>query len=113
MVQFGAGWCPECRALSKELDNPRLHDYVAQHFVRLSIDVGEFDRNLDLAKSVGLDVVQTGIPAAAFFTPDGGPIFATQHGELARASQEGPESLLGLFEQIRRQITPRSLRPSF
>ena len=112
MVQFGAGWCPECRLLSKELDNPQLHGYMAQHFVRLSINVGEFNRNLELAKSLGVDVVQSGIPAAAFFTPDGAAILTTQHGELARASQEGSESLLRFLEQIRQQASLRSPRPS-
>ena len=112
MVQFGAGWCPECRVLSKELDSPRLHDYMAQHFVRLSIDVGEFNRNLELAKSLGIDVVQSGIPAAAFFTPKGAAILTTQHGELARASQEGSESLLRFLEEIRQQVSLRSPRPS-
>ena len=84
---------------------------MAQHFVRLSIDVGEFNRNLGLAKSLGVDVVQSGIPAAAFFTPDGAAILTTQHGELARASQEGSESLLRFLEEIRQQASLRSPRP--
>jgi protein disulfide-isomerase len=109
MVQFGADWCPDCRALSKELD---ASSDLTQHFVRLNIDVGEFNRNLDVAKSVGLDVVESGIPAAAFFTPDGAIILITQHGELARASQEGSESLRRFLEEIRRKATPRFPQPS-
>jgi hypothetical protein len=34
------------------------------------IDVGEFNRNLDIAQSLGVDVMQ-GIPVAVFFAPIG------------------------------------------
>jgi hypothetical protein len=37
---------------------------IDRSFVCVNVDVGEFNRNLDVARSLGVDVIQ-GIPAAA------------------------------------------------
>ena len=72
MVEFGADWCSDCRVLSAELEKDSYRQRLATGFVRYRVDVGEFDRNLDVAKSVGLNLSQ--IPTAVFFTPAGGRI---------------------------------------
>jgi len=110
MVQFGADWCPDCRLLSEQLQQPSVRDFVEEHFVVYDVDVGEFDRNLDIAKSVGVNP-GNGIPAAAFFAPDGKVLLATNQGELARASKDGPQPLLAFLEQISKRANPRFPQP--
>jgi thioredoxin 1 len=68
MVEFGADWCSDCAQLSKSLEDDRRRDRFKKEFEVLYIDVGEFNRNLDIAKSLGIDVTEA-IPAAAFFPP--------------------------------------------
>ena len=41
-----------------------------EHFDVVGVDVGEFDRNVDVARALGIDMNQ-GIPAAVFFAPAG------------------------------------------
>ena len=63
MVEFGAGWCSDCLELSKALEQPVLRDLLKTHFVVLNVDVGQFNRNIDIALSLGVDVNE-GIPRA-------------------------------------------------
>jgi thioredoxin 1 len=102
MVEFGADWCPDCRLLSQELHKAPVRDYLSQNFVLVHVDVGEFDRNMNVAKSLGVNVGQ-GIPTAVFFTPEGRRIGATDHGELARASRDGSQDLLTFLKSVTSQ----------
>jgi len=68
MVEFGASWCSDCLELSKSLTDVITSDRLERHFVVVNVDVGEFNRNLNVARSLGVDVTQ-GIPVAVFFPP--------------------------------------------
>lgn len=70
MVQFGADWCSDCLELSKSLEQAPMPDYLRNKFVVFNVDVGEFNKNLDVAKSLAVDVTQ-GIPVAVIFPPSG------------------------------------------
>ncbi len=70
MVEFGADWCIDCRELSRRLQEESTRNEMAEHFDVVGVDVGEFDRNVDVARALGIDMNQ-GIPAAEFFAPAG------------------------------------------
>jgi thioredoxin len=109
MVEFGANWCSDCVALSRHFEQEETRDYLQKHFLLLKVDVGEFNRNLDMAKSLGVDINQ-GIPAAVFFAPDGSRIGATNGGELASSGKYGSNQILAFLQEVavRRRIeTPR------
>lgn len=68
LIVFGANWCPDCRNLDKDIyakSGPLGED----RYVIVKVDVGNFDKNLDLAKTYG-NPIKKGIPAAAVLTPD-------------------------------------------
>jgi thiol:disulfide interchange protein len=73
MVEFEADWCSDCRVLSGSLQERDIRDYLARHVEALHVDVGQFNRNLDIARYLGVDVNQ-GIPAAVFFLPEQVPV---------------------------------------
>jgi thiol:disulfide interchange protein len=106
MVEFGANWCEDCVALARNLEQGETRDYFEKHFVILKVDVGRFDRNLDLAKSIGVDL-DKGIPTAVFFAPDGNKVGATNKGELEPARKYGNKQIYAFLKEIaeRRVIT--------
>ncbi len=84
LIFFGANWCPDCRALAKSLGSGKNAALIARHFNVVKVDVGNFDRNVDIAQRYG-DPIKKGIPAAVIVAPDGKLLYATAAGELANA----------------------------
>lgn len=81
MVVFGADWCPDCRKLHENLHTTEVSAYLRDHMNILTVDVGDKNRNLELASRLGVSI-GNGIPVAVFFGPDGKPLGATNEGQL-------------------------------
>lgn len=50
LIDFGANWCADCRVLAGVLELPEMKPWVAAQFELVQVDVGRFDRNIDIAK---------------------------------------------------------------
>lgn len=87
-VIFGANWCDDCRALDHAIKQGRSAALIAKSFSVVKINVGNFDKNLDIVNTYGSPIKQ-GIPAAVLLSPDGRVVYATRPGELADARQMG------------------------
>jgi thioredoxin 1 len=87
LLVFGANWCPDCRELDKAL-NGSSHALIAGRFQVVKIDVGRFDRNLELANHYG-NPIKMGIPAVVVLTADNRIVYASKAGELANARRMG------------------------
>jgi protein disulfide-isomerase len=98
LLVFGANWCPDCRALDGALHSGRNAELMQQDFEVVKIDVGNFDRNLDLAAEYG-NPIKKGIPAAVIVSPDNKVLFATKAGELANARRMGEGDVYAFFKQ--------------
>jgi thioredoxin 1 len=61
LVIFGANWCKDCRALDQALSTGRNAELVKREFKVVKIDVGNFDKNLDVAEAYG-NPIKKGIP---------------------------------------------------
>jgi thiol-disulfide isomerase/thioredoxin len=53
LIDFGANWCADCRVLAGVLEIPEMKAWVARNFELVQVDIGRFDRNLDLAARYG------------------------------------------------------------
>ncbi len=84
LVIFGANWCEDCRALDRTMSTPRNAQLISQSFKVVKIDIGNFDKNVEIADAYGNPTKQ-GIPAAILLAPDGHLVYATRAGELAQA----------------------------
>ena len=84
LLDFGADWCPDCHVLSAYLDSPEGRAKVGDRAHVVRIDVGNWDRNLDVAKDYG-NVVDKGIPAVVVLEPDGSIAGTSADGALANA----------------------------
>ena len=73
LVMFGANWCEWCRGLDRLLASDRqLSAQADRVFLRLNVDIGGYDRNMELAAGYGLSHLDdTGIPMLVILAPDG------------------------------------------
>lgn len=101
LVVFGANWCEDCRALDKALKHPRNAAQMAREFEVVKVDVGNFDRNLDVALAYG-NPIRKGIPAAVLLSPDNRVLYATRAGELADARRMSETGIHDFFEHVAR-----------
>jgi len=99
MVIFGANWCKDCIVLHRLLDEPATKSYVDAHFEIVGVDLGRFDKNMDIARSLKVDL-DKGIPAAAFLASDGSSIGNTNNGELEPSRNYHSEMILHFLHQV-------------
>lgn len=104
LVVFGANWCEDCRELDKAMRGSSA-PLLDSRFVVVKIDVGNFDRNLDLAQRYGNPIAK-GIPAAVVVTPEDQLLYSTRGGELANARRMGAKGIYDFFERVVGQYRP-------
>ncbi|MGW4896798.1 thioredoxin family protein [Kitasatospora sp. NPDC004240] len=84
LLDFGADWCPDCRVLEKLFRSPEVQPILREKYRVVSVDVGEFDRNLDVAAHY-VDLEHSGIPALVVLGPDGTVRTASNDGRFSNA----------------------------
>ena len=98
LLVFGANWCPDCRELDKALHG-KTQSLIDGKFVVVKIDVGHFDKNLDVAQSYG-NPIKKGIPAAVVVGKDNQVIYSTKAGELANARSMGDDGIYDFLNKV-------------
>ncbi|AMO99207.1 thioredoxin family protein [Collimonas arenae] len=98
LLVFGANWCPDCRELDKALHGTSA-PLINGKFVLVKVDVGNFDKNLDVAQSYG-NPIKKGIPAAVVLGADNKILYSTKAGELADARHMGENGIYDFFSKV-------------
>jgi protein disulfide-isomerase len=99
LVIFGANWCEDCRALDLALKSGPNAELMAKEFKVVKVDVGNFNRNLDVDRAYG-DPIRKGIPAAVVLSPDAQVLYATRAGELANARRMSESGVHDFFKAV-------------
>lgn len=68
LIDFGANWCVDCRVLAGVLELPEMRSWIASHFELVQVDIGEFDRNLDMPRRFGAASLEA-VPAILVVDP--------------------------------------------
>lgn len=99
LVVFGANWCGDCRMLDNSFKHGASAPLIAQRFRVVKVDVGRFDRNVDIAQAYRVPL-KKGIPAVAVLSPQGKLLYATEGGELADARKMGDQGVFDFFSRV-------------
>jgi protein disulfide-isomerase len=99
IVVFGANWCGDCRALDTAMKNGASAALLSRDFRIVKVDVGQMDKNLDVAKSYGVPL-EKGIPAVAIISTNNEVLYATRAGELADARKMGDNGIYEFFKRV-------------
>jgi len=84
MLIFGANWCYDCHVLDRALHEGAAGQIVKERFILVHVDIGEGDKNLDLAKKYKTPL-DKGVPAVAILKGDGTLLYSSGDGEFESA----------------------------
>ena len=97
LLDFGADWCLDCVVLSALFRDKKVAPYLNEHFHVVQIDIGEWNRNLDVSKEYG-DPIKKGIPAVVVLSPLGSTVASTANGALSTARRANASDVLKLLQ---------------
>ena len=98
LVIFGANWCKDCLELDKSMKGQSA-PLLASKFVTVKVNVGQFDKNMDLSAAYGTPT-KKGIPAAVLLRPDNSVLYASKGGELSNARKMSEQGVYDFFDEI-------------
>ena len=70
LVDLGGNWCPDCRILAGVMGLSEMKPFLSAHYEVVSVDVGRFDRNLQIPQRFGVTKL-SGVPSLIVAEPDG------------------------------------------
>jgi len=94
LIDLGGNWCLDCRLLAGTIDLPEVKRFVAAHFVVVTVDVGRFDKNGQIATRYGIKGRLKGVPAVLVVDPRTNKLLNAGHEtDLSDARSAGPQAL--------------------
>jgi thiol:disulfide interchange protein len=93
LIDLGANWCVDCIVLANFLKLPEMQRFMAAHYEVVTVDVGRFNRNLQIPARFGVTKKLEGVPALLIVTPDGKLTNAKDVFATASASEMTPKSV--------------------
>jgi ketosteroid isomerase-like protein len=98
LVVFGANWCYDCHVLDLAFHRPDVAAVLGPNFEVVHVDVGEYDKNLDIMQQFQVPK-DRGIPAIAVLGSDGKLLYSQKGGEFEKARSLSPEDVLAFLNQ--------------
>ncbi len=94
MIDLGGNWCADCRILAGTMALPSLRAFIEAHYVVVFVDVGRFDRNLQIPAHYGVIRRLEGVPSLLIVDPIADRLLDPgQDAALADARYMSPQTL--------------------
>ena len=99
-IDLGGNWCPDCRILAGTMELPSLKPFVEAHYVVVTVDVGRFDKNLQIPAHYGIKKRLEGVPSVLVVDPVSDRLLDEGHiAALSDARSMGPQALADWLAQ--------------
>src|SRR5580704_3487128 len=105
LVVFGANWCYDCHVLEEAFHSPEISPTVEKSFEVVHVDIGQADKNLDIAKQYDVPL-DRGVPAIAVLGNDGKLLFSQKRGEFEAVRSMAPEDILDFLNKWKPSSSP-------
>lgn len=99
LIDFGGDWCGDCQVLDVYFHQAPNEDLLNKNFVKVNVNIGRMDANLDIAKKYGVPV--HGVPALAVVEPNG-KIVVSQDKEFADMRHMNPGSVTDFLTKYKK-----------
>lgn len=94
-IDLGGNWCGDCRVLAGLMALPEYKRFVDAHYVVITVDVGRFNKNLQVPARWGITERLEGVPAILIVDPNSNRLLDAGHeAALADARHMDPQSIL-------------------
>lgn len=81
LLAFGGNWCIDCHLLDLYFHDPGNASLLAANYVLVDVNIGEYDRNLDLTSKYGIPLSK-GVPALVVLNGTGQVLYAQRNAEF-------------------------------
>jgi thiol:disulfide interchange protein len=92
ILDFGGDWCGDCQVLDIYLHQPPNLDLFEKNFLLVHVDIGHFDKNIDVTEEYGIPL-KKGVPALAVLGADGKVLYSQQTAEFGDMRYMQPTSV--------------------
>jgi thiol-disulfide isomerase/thioredoxin len=99
LIDLGGNWCGDCIILDNVMQIPEVKRFVNAHYEMVSIDVGRFNRNLQIPARFGITKRLEGVPTVLIATPDGKLVNEGHTAALADARSMTPQAIADWIAQ--------------
>lgn len=108
LLDFGGNWCPDCQVLNLYFHDPGNASLLAANYVLVEVNVGRFDKNLDIARKYGIPL-NKGVPALVVLNGAGHVVYAQRNGEFEAMGRSNSAAVTAFLEKWkpRAAIQPR------
>jgi hypothetical protein len=69
LIDLGGNWCGDCRVLAGTLELPPVKAFTDRHYTLVMVDVGRFERNLQIPAHYGFHTRLKGVPTLLVVDP--------------------------------------------
>ena len=100
LIDLGGNWCLDCRVLAGTVELPELKRWVDAHYEVVTVDVGRFDKNLDVPARYGITKRLEGVPSLLIVDPRSDKLInAGRTAALSDARHMSPQGLADYLAQ--------------
>jgi thiol:disulfide interchange protein len=96
LLVFGANWCYDCHVLDRALHEGPAGQVMKERFLLVHVDIGEGDKNVDLAKKYKIPL-DKGVPAVAILDGNGKLLYSSGDGEFEAARKMMKKDLVAFL----------------
>ena len=94
LIDLGGNWCLDCRILAGTMELPDVAPWVRRHYEVVTVNVGRFDKNLDVPARYGITQRLEGVPSLLIVDPKSNRLLnAGRTAALADARHMSPQGL--------------------
>lgn len=99
LIDLGGNWCPDCIVLANLMRFGPMPAFLKVHYEVVAVDVGRFDKNLQIPARFGITKRLAGVPSVLIATPEGGLLNGGQVSNLSDARHMSPQDLADWLAQ--------------
>lgn len=98
LLVFGGNWCLDCHVLDNGFHVPRVASILNSNFEVVHVDIGEYNKNLNLAEQYGIPL-KKGVPAVAVLDGKGRLLHSQKNGDFEAARRMTEEDLIAFLNK--------------